>query len=100
LRAPTEAGRRRWPGRRSRTRSRQGPAARGLIAGRALAIGASLAALLAGCGGGSNEKTYSLGPTEQCLRAHRERVVRNPRAPVLALNYAYLRFHPSAADAK
>jgi len=27
-------------------------------------------------------------------------VVRNPRAPVLALNYAYLRFHPSAADAK
>ena len=62
-------------------------------------VGASLAALLAGCGG-SSEKTYKIDPTEQCLRSHREHVVRNPRGPVLALNFAYLRFDPSVADAK
>ena len=34
------------------------------------------------------------------MRSHREHVVRNPRGPVLSLNFAYLRFHPSVADAK
>jgi hypothetical protein len=66
-----------------------------------LAIGAALAAaLLAGCGS-SNDKVYSVAPTEQCLKAKGERAVRNPRDPsILTLQWAYLRFHPDVQAAK
>ena len=66
-----------------------------------LAIGAALAAaLLAGCGG-SNDKVYTVGPTQQCLRQKGERAVRNPKDPqVLTLQWAFLRFHPSVQAAK
>jgi len=66
-----------------------------------LAIGAVLAtALLAGCGG-SKEKVYSIGPTEQCLHEKGERAVRNPNDPsVLTLQWAFLRFHPDVKAAK
>ena len=66
-----------------------------------LVIGAALAAaLLAGCGG-SNDKVYSVAPTEQCLHATGERAVRNPRDPsILTLQWAYLRFHPDVQAAK
>ena len=66
-----------------------------------LAIGAALAAaLLAGCGS-SNDKVYSVGPTEQCLHQKGERVVRNPKdRAILTLQWAYLRFHPSVQAAK
>ena len=66
-----------------------------------LAIGAALAAaLLAGCGS-SNDKVYSVAPTEQCLHAKGERAVRNPTDPsILTLQWAYLRFHPDVQAAK
>jgi len=66
-----------------------------------LAIGAALtAALLAGCGG-SNDKVYTVGPTQQCLHQKGERAVRNPKDPkVLTLQWAFLRFHPSVQAAK
>ena len=66
-----------------------------------LAIGAVLATtLLAGCGG-SREKVYSIGPTEQCLHEKGERAVRNPNDPsVLTLQWAFLRFHPDVKAAK
>lgn len=65
------------------------------------AIGAAfVAALLAGCGG-SNDKVYSVGPTEQCLHEKGERAVRNPTDPsVLTLQWAFLRFHPDVQSAK
>jgi len=65
------------------------------------AIGAVLAtALLAGCGG-SNDKVYSVGPTEQCLHQKGERAVRNRADPsVLSLQWAFLRFHPNVQAAK
>jgi len=64
-------------------------------------IGAVLAAaLLAGCGG-SKEHVYSVAPTEQCLHEHGERAVRNPNdRSVLALQWAFLRFHPDVKAAK
>jgi hypothetical protein len=67
-----------------------------------LAIGAVLAAaLLAGCGGGSNDKVYSVGTTEQCLHEKGQRAVRNPTDPsVLTLQWAFLRFHPDVQAAK
>ena len=67
-----------------------------------LAIGAALAAaLVAGCGGGSNDKVYSVGPTEQCLHEKGERAVRNTKDPsVLTLRWAFLRFHPDVQAAK
>ena len=65
------------------------------------AIGAVVAAaLVAGCGG-SNDKVYSVGPTEQCLHEKGERAVRNPTDPsVLRLRWAFLRFHPDVQTAK
>jgi hypothetical protein len=63
-------------------------------------IGAVLAAaLLAGCG--SKEHVYSVAPTEQCLHEHGERAVRNPNdQSVLALQWAFFRFHPDVKSAK
>jgi hypothetical protein len=67
-------------------------------------VGAALAAALtAGCGGGAkeSEKSYAIGPTEQCLHAQGERAVRNQTDPsVLTLQWSYLRFHPSVEEAK
>ena len=68
-----------------------------------LVIGAVLAtALVAGCGGGgSNEQTYSIGPTGACLRQSGERAVMRKGDPTtLRLNWAFLRFHPTIDDAK
>src|SRR5439155_21973063 len=66
-----------------------------------LVIGAVLgAALLAGCGG-SNEKTYAIGPTGACLREHGEPATRHANdATTLTLQWAFLRFHPSIDAAK
>jgi hypothetical protein len=74
----------------------------GTASGKVLsAIGAVVAAaLLAGCGG-SNDKVYSIGPTEQCLQEKGERAVRSTADPsVLTLQWAYLRFHPDVKSAK
>jgi hypothetical protein len=64
-------------------------------------IGAVLAAaLLAECGG-SKERVYAVAPTEQCLHERRERAVRNLNVrSVLALQWAFLRFHPDVKSAK
>jgi hypothetical protein len=69
---------------------------------RFLVIGAVLAAaLVAGCGGGSKEQTYSIGPTGACLREAGERAVEQKGdATTLRLNFAFLRFHPTIDDAK
>ena len=61
------------------------------------------AALLTGCGGsgGSTEKTYSIGPTAECLHEQGERAVRHQNDPLaLRLDWAFLRFHPTIDDAK
>jgi hypothetical protein len=67
-----------------------------------LVIGAAFAAaLVAGCGGGSSEKTYAIGPTAACLRDRGQEAARHPGdSRTLTLQWAYLRFHPSVEDAK
>ena len=69
---------------------------------RALLVGGAVlaAALLAGCGG-SNDKTYAIGPTTACLRDHGEQSTRpSSDQRTLRLPWAYLRFHPSIDEAR
>lgn len=69
---------------------------------RQLLVGGAVlaAALLAGCGG-SNDKTYAVGPTTACLRDHGEQPTRPPNdSRTITLTRAYLRFHPSIDEAK
>lgn len=69
---------------------------------RLLLVGGAVlaAALLAGCGG-SNDKTYAIGPTTACLRDHGQQPLGPPDdSQTVRLEWAYLRFHPSIDEAK
>jgi hypothetical protein len=69
---------------------------------RLLLVGGAVlaAALLAGCGG-SNDKTYAIGPTTACLRDHGQQPTRPANvSDTVTLAWAYLRFHPSIDEAK